>query len=77
MPILISSYNKKKDIKVSENSVKNFSDAHPPLKLCKDRTRVVTCGKKFSPWFGVGYDLYPTSCVFSILRIRSRCRAWS
>ena len=44
--ILLSSHNNK-DIKVSENSVKNFSDAHPPLKLCKDRNRVVTCDKNF------------------------------
>ena len=33
-------------------------------KLCKDKNDIVTCDKKNTPCFGVGYDFYPT--VFSI-----------
>ena len=35
-------------------------------KLCKDKNGIVTCDEKNLPWFLVGYDFYPTCCVFPI-----------
>ena len=41
-------------------------------KLYQDRNGVLTCDKKILPWFGVGYDSYPTHWLFSISSPRLR-----
>ena len=37
--------------------------------LKKSGVTCITCDKKNLPCFGVGYDFYPTSCVFSTYNI--------
>ena len=36
------------------------------INLCKDKNGGATCDINNLPWFVIGYDFYPTSCVFSI-----------